>query len=179
MDQPAIRKIIGQYREPVERAEVRIAGVDDLDSRMQHRSRDDLGTIVNRGAGRKIAAEPEGNLGLDADEPELPGVVSCRARANHFHPDRGAERGAICGRRTDLPPADRLSELADHRFLDLIGVGVRLRPTARRHFVNRRPAARRAKQAGGFFAVLFEHLTVLGFDLPRPMLRRRYEIGQH
>ena len=84
---------------------------DDLDRRMQRYCISDLGAIVSRGARRKIAAEAKGNLALDTNEPQLPGVIRGRARADHARVNRCAERGSIRRSRADLPAADSLAEL--------------------------------------------------------------------
>src|SRR5262249_30044503 len=92
-DETTIGKVVGKDRQPVERAEVGVAGIDDLDYRMERRNGGYFGAIIRRGARRQIAVNAKGGRGFDADDPQFRMAKGGRARTDHASTNRGAEGG--------------------------------------------------------------------------------------
>ena len=114
--------------------------------------------------GGKIAAQAKRDFAFDPDQAQFAGIIRGRARPDHPGKNRGAKRGRDLGGGADLPAADGLAEPADYGILDLVGVGIGLRPAIRRQFGNRLAAPRGAQQPCGFFDTVGKH--PISFELP-------------
>ena len=140
VNQRAVGEIVGQHQQPVERAEILVARVDDLDRRMQRRGGEHLVARIGLRAGRQRLVEAEADLALDADDLEPARRQARRARHHGRGIDRRREMPAQ-RRDADLPPADLLAELGDHRILDLVGIRLGLRDGVGRQRSDRRTLA--------------------------------------
>ena len=165
VDQAAIREIVGQYRWPVERTKIPVTGIDHLDRRVQRCSGDHFVAIVSGGARRQITAEAKRDLRLDADEPQFPGLVGGRARANHLQ--ARSERKTPRRRRaapTFQPPTVSPSWRMTASWISYASASDCGRQLGGNSWMGAPPRAAHSRRAASS-TVLSEHLGILGFEL--------------
>ena len=156
-DEGAMRAVVGHQARHPDLQPVVVARVDDLDRRMhggdgvRH-----LLAAVGGGAGRQVAAEPEGELGLDAAHVELAAAQRRRAVEGEIGEDAAAERtvGAqelllVEGGAADLPADRAQPQAARHLVLDAVAVVDGRRPDVLGDGGDRRVRAPRLDQQRG------------------------------